>query len=254
MSDEHVCISNDMGAIPRRDRPFPCRRRGQHYASCEGQEDGTCRGCVPRSATNGYLCPVCYRRVVDALGRLGWLIAHLRSIDKAAQAIGERVDTSMERSILIPDPWLAADELMTALGGRVIPSTASIDEAIHLAHEAVARRVADLDGWLNTIEGAQSAVILVKRMGVALRRWPDAEATFRPIPYMQCPACGHPHLWRHAPEKFGDELRVVCGTPECGYVANWDDWSNQYAPIFEVIEKDMKRREREAARARKEAS
>lgn len=260
MPDEHdICITNheSMRAIHRADRPFPCRRRGMtpageripeaHFAECENQ---ACRGCIPRSAQHGYLCGVCYRRVVDALGRLAWLIAHLRSIEKPAQAIGERVDTSMEKSILMPDPWIAADELMVALGARVIPSTASIDEAIRLAHDAVA---IDVDAWVNTLDGATSAVILLKRMGVALRRWPDSEAQFRAIPYLQCPNCSHPHLWRAAPERVGDELRVVCGTPDCGYEVAWEMWVTQYAPAFAAIEADMKRREKAAKKEKQDA-
>jgi hypothetical protein len=251
--DQTMCITTHteaMGAVPRGDRPFPCRRRGRdsngdriesaHFAKCEDQE---CRGCVPRSATHGYLCSVCYRRVVDALGRLAWLIAHLRSIEKPAQAVGERVDTSMEKSILMPDPWIAADELMVSLGARVIPSTASIDRAIELAHEAV---VIDVDQWVNTIEGATSAVVMLKRMGTALKRWPDSEAQFRAIPYVRCPNCSQPHLWRSAPERAGDDLRVVCGTPDCGYQLGWDAWTKQYAPAFAAIETDMKRREKAA--------
>ena len=247
MSDDRVCITNHtdiMGAIHKPDRPFPCRRRDQHYASCDNE---ACRGCVPRSATHGMLCSVCYRRVVDAFGRLAWLISHLRSIEKPAQALGERVDTSMEKSILMPDPWIAADDLMVALGARPIPSTADIDEAISLAHAAVS---IDVDQWVNTLEGAASAVILLKRMGIALRRWPDSEAQFRPIPYLRCPSCGEPHLWRAAPEHFRDELRVVCGTPECGYQLAWEAWAEQYAPAFAAIESDMKRREKAARKER----
>lgn len=248
--DQSTCITNHtdaMGAIHRADRPFPCRRRDQHFASCDNDR---CRGCVPRSATHGYLCSVCHRRVVDALGRLAWLIAHLRSIEKPSQAIGERVDTSMEKSILMPDPWIAADELMVALGARQIRSTATIDEAIVLAHEAV---VIDVDQWVSTLEGATQAVVMLKRMDVALKRWPDSEAQFRPIPYVRCPSCNEPHLWRSAPEQFGDELRVVCGTPECGYHLGWDAWAKQYAPAFEHIEADMKRREKAAKKEKSDA-
>ncbi|MFJ4173373.1 hypothetical protein [Microbacterium sp. NPDC089696] len=256
--DQTMCITTHtdvMGAIHRADRPFPCRRRGitpdgtrvpvAHYATCENAE---CRGCVPRSAQHGYLCGVCYRRVVDALGRLAWLISHLRSIEKAAQAVGERVDTSMEKSILMPDPWIAADELMVSLGARQIRSTATIDEAIQLAHDAVAL---DVDEWVSTEAGATQAVVMLKRMGVALKRWPDSEAQFRPIPYLQCPNCGYTHLWRSAPDHFGDELRVVCGSEGCGYVIAWTAWVKQYAPAFAAIETDMKRREKAAARKEK---
>ncbi|RBO73503.1 hypothetical protein [Microbacterium sp. H6] len=247
------CITNRtdrMAALHRADRPYPCRRRGMtpggeripeaHYAECENPD---CRGCVPRSAQHGYLCGVCYRRVVDALGRLAWLIAHLRSIEKPAQAVGERVDTSMEKSILMPDPWIAADELMVSLGARQIRSTATIDQAIQLAHDAVAL---DVDEWISTAEGATQAVVMLKRMAVALKRWPDSEAQFRPIPHLQCPSCGYTHLWRSAPDRVGDELRVVCGSEGCGYVVAWETWVKQYAPAFAAIESDMKRREKAA--------
>lgn len=248
--DQTTCVTNHteaMGAIHRSDRPYPCRRRDQHFASCDND---ACRGCVPRSATRGMLCGVCYRRVVDALGRLAWLISHLRSIEKPSQALGERVDTSMEKSILMPDPWIAADELMVSLGARPIRSTASIDEVIALAHAAV--RI-DVDEWVNTIDGAVQAVVMLKRMDVALRRWPDSEAQFRQIPYVRCPSCNEPHLWRSAPENFGDDLRVVCGTPDCGYQLGWDSWVKQYAPAFAHIEADMKRREKAARKEKRDA-
>lgn len=259
MADEHAfCITNDMGAVHKRDRPFPCRRRGMtsdgaripeaHYASCEN--DG-CRGCVPRSARFGMLCPVCWGRLQDALPRLAWLIAHLRSIEKPAQALGERVATSMERSILMPDSWIVADELLTAIGAPVLPSTASIDDAVALAHEAVEAWSRDMRSRVNTVEGATQAVILVKRMGLALKRWPDSEAELRHIPFVACPTCHKAHLWRRAPRQAGDDIRVECGTPDCGYSLDWWEWSTLYAPAFTAIEQDMKRREKAA---RKEAS
>ena len=190
------------------------------------------------------LCPVCLGRFRDALGRLAGLISHLRSISKPAQPLGERVNTSMERSILIPDTWIAADELMTALGAPPIPATASIDETIALAHELQEKWEHNLEAWINTPDGATQAVVLLRRMGVALKRWPDSEAELRHIPHVACPVCHSAHLWRRAPAHYGDELRVECGTPDCGYVLDWETWSNQYAPVFAALEADMKKRER----------
>lgn len=240
--NELACITNDMGSVPRRDRPFPCRRRGQHYASCENDQ---CRGCVPRSATHGHLCHVCYDKFLDALARVGWLIAHLRSVEGAGQPL-ERVSTSIEGTILMPDTWIAADDLLEALGSRPIRSTETIDEAVAVAHGAVDRWVSGLDDMLATEDGARSAVILMKRMRTALDRWKDSEAEYRHIPHLQCPTCHNPHLWRRAPQHVGDEIRVECSTPDCGYTRDWFEWSKQYAPIFEEIEKDLKRRERAA--------
>jgi hypothetical protein len=192
------------------------------------------------------LCPVCFHRFKDALGRLAWLIAHLRSIEKPAQAIGERVHTSMERSILMPDTWIAADELMTALGASEIPSTATIDETIALAHDLARGWQANLDERVSTIDGATQAVILLKRMGTALKRWPDSEAELRHIPHVACPNCHRAHLWRRAPLHFGDELRVECGTEDCGYVIDWETWCTRYAGVFAALEADMKSREQAA--------
>lgn len=238
------CITNwsEVRELHPVDRPRPCTRRGVHFATCENPDD--CRGCAPRTAIDGsLLCPVCTDRINDLLPRLGWLIAHLRSIEKPAQAIGERVDTSTERSILIPDSWVAADGLMTAMGGRVIPSTASIDDAVRLAHDA-ADRFAQTSR--NNVDWAVQAVTLLRRVTVALRRWPDSDAEIRPIPHMKCPACGWDHLWRQGPAKQGDDERVICGTEGCGYSFPFLLWTAVNAPEFARLEADMKRREQEA--------
>ncbi|WP_295102952.1 hypothetical protein [uncultured Microbacterium sp.] len=149
----------------------------------------------------------------------------------------------MTKSILMPDPWIAADQLMEALGARVIPSSASIDDAIRLAHAAV---FIDVDAWVNTIEGATWAVVLLRRMNTALRRFQDSEAQLRAIPGIRCPSCGETHLMRRAPEQFGDELLVTCRTPECSFSMTWDAWTKIYAPAIEWIAADLKRREKEA--------
>lgn len=261
--DQTMCITTHtdaMAEVPRRDRPFPCRRRGRtpagdripeaHYADCENNQ---CRGCIPRSAHFGYLCPVCFGRLDSALPKLGDLIAHLRSIERPPMALGERVATSMERSILMPDTWIAADELMEAIGARVIPSTANIDTAIGLAHDAVDAWMRDRDQIINTIDGATQAVVLLKRIGLALRRWPDSDAELRPIPHMPCPACGWDHLWRQGPAKRGDDERVVCGTEGCGYSYPFLLWTAKNAPVFAEFEADMKRREKTAEKEKRDA-
>ena len=258
MSDGRYCITTheSMGAVHRVDRPFPCRRRGidqsgvripdAHYATCENDQ---CRGCVPRSARFGYLCPVCYHRLLGHLPKLADLIAHLRSIMKPPQPLGERVATSMEQSVLMPDTWTAADELLTAMGNPVIPSTASIDESIRIAQDAVAGFESTLDARLNTIDGATQAVILLKKIETALKRWPDSDAEFRHIPGMWCPACSWDNLWRQGPAKKGDDERVICTTEGCGYRFPYVLWAKQFAPRFEYLERDMKQRQKEARTA-----
>lgn len=282
MSDERWCITVDRewwGAVPRADRPFPCHRRGirdgarvpeAHYAECENP---LCRGCVPRSAVHGtMLCPVCLSKFKDALGRLPWLISHFRSIEKGPSEVGERVDTSMTKSILLPDSWDAADELMVALGAPKFRSTDSIDQAIAKAHAVVDGWWADLDRRVNTAEGASQAVVTVKRMQNALHRWPSAEAEKRRIPGLLCPRCHEKNLYRHAPLEYLDELFVMCANDECDYRMPWfgegpmkvdgtpdtrhpeyvKGWSDIYAPIAENMLREERRAENERRKARKE--
>lgn len=249
MTDDRVCITHDpmWSRIPPVDRPRPCYRRGLHYAACENPDE--CRGCVPRSATHGYLCPVCHDKLVDALGRVEALIVHLRSIERPAQAIGERVDTSQEKSILVPDSWLAADGLMEALGAPPIPSTASIDDAFELARDAV-NAWSDLDRIVNTKEGAKRSVVLVRRMQTALRRWPDSEAEWRAVPFIACPSCRALSLWRKAPIHYLDEILIMCNTEGCGYEMDFFKWLDDYRPVIEGIYREQDR----VNRSRKKAS
>ena len=244
MSDR-PCLSND--ELWERvhyplDRPFPCRRRGMssegvripqgHYASCSDDE---CRGCVPRSASHGYLCHVCYGSLVNALDRAPNLITHLRSVNRSGQALGERVATSMERSILIPNSWAAADAIMDALNAPTIPSTSTIDDTADRAGAAIDEWVTHLDQWVNMREGAKRALVLMRRMRVALRQFPDSEAEYRHVPKLRCQDCAKESLFRKGPEFFGDDCMVVCGTPGCGFTRDWWSWFEFVAPIFEHI-------------------
>lgn len=259
MSDR-PCLTNDAlwENVHPLDRPFPCRRRGMtadgvrlpqgHYASCEDDE---CRGCVPRTATNGYLCSVCYGSVLDALDRAANLVTHLRSVERGGQALGERVATSMERSILIPNSWAAADQIMDALGAPQIPSTASIDETADRAGAAVAEWGVNVDQWVNTREGAKRAIVLMRRMRVALRQFPDSEAEYRHVPKLRCQDCANESLYRKGPEFFGDDCLVVCGTEGCGFVRDWWSWFQFVAPIYEHIMAAEQKRKRKPVAAPK---
>ncbi|WP_405375937.1 MULTISPECIES: hypothetical protein [unclassified Microbacterium] len=200
---------------------------------------------MPRVASHGFLCVACYRKVGDALGRVGEMVVHLRSIKKPAQPIGERVSTSMERSILIPDTWVAADGLLEALGASPIPSTDTIEQARGRSDTAVAEW-ADLDAIVNTREGAKRAVVMVRRLQTAIRRWPDSEATWRHVPWMLCPkggqTCGR-SLYRRAPVEYLDELLIECVTPGCGYHEDYFVWVGKYEPVLRGIIAEQDRAE-----------
>jgi len=263
---DRFCVTNDLELVHPADRPRRCTAKVQdatgrwvpaHYAACADPE--SCRGCVPRDADNGWLCRACYAKVRDALTRVGELIVHLRSIEKAPQALGERVDTSMEKSIIVPETWIAADGLMEALGARPIPSTASIDETFALARAAV-DEWADLDAIVQTREGAKRAVVMVKRMQTALRRWPDSEAQYRYVPHVRCPNCRQLTLWRRAPALVGDDLVIECSDsplmyddvdsyPYCEWRQDWFEWLDEYKPYIEWVFRQEDRLARELRKA-----
>lgn len=257
MSDD-PCFSNSdvWERVHPLDRPFPCRRRGitrdgvripqGHYASCSDDE---CRGCVPRQSVHGsLLCDVCTGSLMDALSRAAALIVHLRSVNRTGQALGERVNTSMERSILIPNSWSAADQIMDALGAAPIPSTADIDDTARLAALTVEEWGANVNQWVNTREGAKRALVLMRRMRVALRQFPDSEAQYRHIPHLRCGTCREENLWRQGPEFYGDDCLVVCSTPGCTYQRDWWEFAAVYGPILETIQQNIARAEKQQKR------
>jgi hypothetical protein len=193
---------------------------------------------------------VCWEKVRDAfdaegrrMSRVEELIVHLRSIEKAAQAVGERVDTSAVKRLVIPDSWLAADGLMDALGAPKIPSTASIDDTFRLARDAVQDWI-DLESIVSTREGAKRAVVLVKRIQTALTRWPDSEVNWRWVPEILCPRCGQQTLYRKGPLEQGDDLLIQCAEsplmyedltyPYCEFSMDWFQWLEVYARPIEA--------------------
>lgn len=70
-----------------------CTTRGQHRPDCDNtcphkrtartcptRCDGTCRGCLPRPAEHGHLCPWCWQRLQSDIATAPALIRHLRTM------------------------------------------------------------------------------------------------------------------------------------------------------------------------------
>lgn len=225
------CITHSLGDIPKGERPAPCFHKDEHYPACDG---APCRGCLPRSTAVGKLCATCWERYEDALGRVAYIVHHLRSIENQAQPLGERVSTSREPKLPIPDAWLAADGILETIGVNGIPSTASIDDAGRIAYEAarIARDFSRAD--VTEREGATNAVLLVRRMHRALARWPDTEAQRRHVPHVMCLHCESPSLYRVAPTRPGGEMTVTCATFGCGFEDDWFTWWEATRPYVEA--------------------
>lgn len=191
---------------------------------------------MPRSARHGYLCDACWLKAQDALNRVGDLILHLRSVESAATATGERVDSTRTPKLPFPDTWQAADDLLDALGARPFPSRMSIDSAFEYVDAVLATwRGPHLIDRANTIEGASGLVKLVLRMQTALARWPASEVKVRVIPYITCPSCKHQTLERRAPLDYLDQITVRCSRQGCSYERDWFEWLELYSPIIAGI-------------------
>lgn len=255
---ERFCITNDLDRLSPGDRPRRCLEKQKddetgrwvpkHYADCADPD--TCRGCVPREASHGHLCRACYAKTRDALERVEWLALHLRSIERGAQAIGERVDTSATNRLILPESWIACDSLLDALGSTPMPANLDIlnptDYYRMRAHIAGALgEWGDVDAVVETREGAKRAVVLVKRMQTALARYPDSEVDWRPVPEILCPSCHQATLHRRGPLEAGDELLIQCagsnlmyeqgiGYDTCEFALDWFEWLDLYAGPIEA--------------------
>lgn len=249
-----VCVTNAMQDGPG-PRPYACTIRDEHLETCQND---SCWGCFPRLATFGCLCTHCYEKADDTLGRIGSMIVHLRSIANGGQALGEKVATSREPRLPVPQSWLSADELLVALGGQPIPSTASIEQTAVLVGDTVAEW-SDTLARVSTVEGARAAVVATLLLQKALHRWPNAEAEVRAIPRpIRCTNCSSLALYRYAPLEYLGDLYVECAV--CHARHDWWEWSEKNAVLGGAVVAAQKAEEKRQAeekrrrQARKEKS
>jgi len=183
------------------------------YKPVDGEEEG-----LPRRATVGFLCTSCWEKLLDALERVSELVVHLRSTEQQGQGLTERVQSSLAWQLPIPASWLAADQIMAALGDAFIPSTADLEET-KAAVAAALENWASPEVTVSTPDGAVRAVELVRHMQTALARWPNADSDRRVPAPLRCPNCHELALWYRAPLEYLDDLEVKCGA--CGTPQEW---------------------------------
>lgn len=67
-----------------------CHMYRKHVVECEGAENETCRGCLPRRATHGHLCDTCHRRlelmIHDSPTVIRWLTGNMTAGEGAGRA------------------------------------------------------------------------------------------------------------------------------------------------------------------------
>lgn len=160
-----------------------CTIRNEHLTTCETRNTKTnpCRGCLPRQAEYGNLCPWCWQRLhadtIDAAN----LVKHLRFIaepDAAAKPPSDgRSHGDPAEADLIPDAINAADEIHSTLAAY---AQLVIEEHPH-GH---VMRGPDLRGvWITqaTIHTDEYGTYIQKATAAGIR---DTEATTRLVKWL----------------------------------------------------------------------
>ena len=194
-----VCITNDMTDIRS------CTTKDAHLVSCNGwayrwndtrgREEATgkeCRGCVPREARRGLLCWTCWESAEEALGGHELLRQRLAGVDRAVQRDNAGVRSQTIGYVPIPSVKLMFDELDSYL--RSMTSSAEL--------------------WVANKQGAVDAVRFGRAYAAGVRSHPTEEKAHR-IDRARCTECRQMCLVWNPVARFGDEVRITCGNPEC---------------------------------------
>lgn len=224
-----------------------CTTTGAHLGTCEGE----CRGCVPRPAEYGHLCPWCWQRLNADITDLPELVAHLREVaEPHAQAAppsdGRSKNDPAERNLL-NDAINASDELHAALAswahliveehptglhgpdqrGAWITRDGSI-AGIKPDSEATRRLVRWITPHLEWAASQDWAAEMRKELSQLIAttraRWPQADTRTRPIPDTPCPRCQHLALTYTPPSEYRAAFVVSCHNAECAHVYTEDEW------------------------------
>lgn len=200
MSHETVCITNNMRDVRS------CTIKREHQTGCDGWEytwgedveqyvatGRECVGCLPRVATNGQLCTVCWNAAESAENAYPSLANLLATHDKLVSPMLEGGGGSSAPAIPIPATRIALDEI----------------ESYRRSHPG------NLDAWVKTAQGAADAVRFSRAVRRALAAFPSVEDAHR-IQRARCPHCELLSLMWTPPVFESDPVRIVCLNPACG--------------------------------------
>ena len=242
-----------------------CTIRGQHTPTCETRNHPTnpCRGCVPRQAEYGNLCPWCWQRLHADIIDTAPLVRYLRAdpgTETPQPGTGRSATDPAYRSILSP-AIDAADGLHSALAayaqiiledhphGRVMvgPDQRGVvitQTTIHRDEYGVYVQKATVAG----IRDAEATARLVKWLlpflpwcseqdwagvmrteisdlvATTKARWPIADTRTRRIGDILCPRCDRASLTYTPTSHYRGPFVVACTNPDCGRSFSEDEW------------------------------
>lgn len=166
-----------------------CYRKSQHYADCP--VDG-CKGCVPREARFGFVCPVCFGRIEDALPSWRRMELALSGIDRAVTPETRTQGKPGSRLPLAPIP-LAFEEIRSYLA----------------SYTGTAER------WVADYKGAEDALRFARAVKNAEHAHPAYEEPHN-LRRTRCPDCGQLTFTWHPPTMPGSPVKVRCHNDACG--------------------------------------
>lgn len=191
-----------------------CKMYRYHRAECEGAEDETCRGCLPRRANHGHLCDTCHRRlelmIHDAPTVIRWLTGNMTAGEGASRAkedheqihgSGEQPapikvdildlrDLLRDRLTLWVDDWCE----FKGLSGPDRHTPEADSEYLLTWLPGICKLDWIGDWWTEMAETMSEAH--------ALAPWRPA---MRRVPRVPCPGCGETNL-----AIFGGESDITC--------------------------------------------
>lgn len=199
-----------------------CKMLRLHLVECEGVNDSTCRGCLPRRADRGRLCHRCYRRLelmlTDAPVVYRWLTGNLGAGQQASRAKQEHERRSGGEKGVIETPVPVKIDILDTRDLLADQLTEWVDDWVQTNSLAgPSRHTPKADArfllmWLPTMVREEwigdwwEALAETMSQAHALAPWRPA---VRRLPKVPCPGCGETNL-----VIYGGESDVSCQS--CG--------------------------------------
>lgn len=231
-----------------------CTTRGEHIPTC----DGDCRGCVPRPAEHGHLCPWCWQRLNADITDLPALITHLRELAEphaqAAPPSDGRGSNDPAEGNILNAAITAADDLHAALSswahviveehpagihgpdqrGAWLTSTGNV-AGLKPGSEATRRLVRWITPHLTWATEQDWAAEMRRELGNLIAttraRWPESDSRSRPIPDTPCSHCQRLTLTYTPPTEYRAAFVVSCTNPDCAHIFTEDQWDAHVATL-----------------------
>lgn len=205
-----------------------CKLYRRHLDECEGAENETCRGCLPRRANHGLLCDTCHRRLElmlhDAPTVYRWLTGNMSSGDQASRMKQDFERCSGGEKGVIETPVPMKIEVLDLRDLLADQLTEWVDEWCEKhgltgpARHGVEVDVAFLRMWLPGIERLDwigdwwETMAETMSLAHALAPW---RPVMRRIPKVACPGCAETNL-----AIYGGESDISCLS--CGIMMTED--------------------------------